>query len=228
MAYLELDRISFSYGKLKVLDELSFSVGECEIFGLLGPNGSGKSTCLQILSGLLKPKSGNIIFNGNCIRPHKKCISRIMGYCPQESSIFNALTVKENLKYFANLYKIKGNLNAIVNETVSSVNLQDKANTLARNLSGGMKRRLTIGCSLLHNPKILLLDEPTIELDPVSRNEIWKLIIRINRSGTTVIIATNLMSDALNLCKKAVYMESGRKILEGPAPDVMKTIMREG
>lgn len=216
MAYLKLDGISFHYGKVRVLDNVSFTVNRGEIFGLIGPNGCGKSTMLKIICGLLETeKPGKIMLDQKEIKPDK--IKSIIGYCPQENSFFDKLTLKENLAYFSHLYNLKGSFDKLIVNVLDSVGLVDKANEMACNLSGGMKRRLNIACGIMHEPQILLMDEPSIELDPESRSKIWNLVKSIRNSGKTIILATNLMEEAHALCDRIAMIRNGRLDYAGSA-----------
>jgi len=222
--YLSLENISAKYGKLLALNNINLEIEEGKIFGFIGPNGSGKTTLLRILIGLKKQKSGKIKLKGKQIKPTKTDIKKMLGYCPQENSFFDKLTVKENLKFFAILYNVKYNLNKLSDSITKSLNLFHKINERASNLSGGMKRRLNIGCSIVHGPKILLLDEPTIELDPFSRMAIWRLIKTINKAGTTVIVSTNSMEEANFLCDKVAFLLEGQIKYIGPPKNIIKMI----
>jgi ABC-2 type transport system ATP-binding protein len=218
--------VTVKFGRLVSLDNLSFSVRKGEIAGLVGPNGCGKSTVMKVLCGLIKPEKGSVFIDNYLIKPSGKEFKRLIGYAPQENSFFGKLTVKENMSYFSDLYDIKGDRKTIIENFSESLGIYDKVNVLAENLSGGMKRRLNIACSILHSPEILLLDEPSIELDPVSRIYLWNLIRWINQQGTTIIIATNMLDEAKSLCKKVVFMERGKCIAEGSPDEVIDKMIR--
>ncbi len=224
MGTLSFYNVSVYFGNLKALNNVSFTVREGEIFGLIGPNGSGKTTALKVLCGLIIPDEGSILLNNRPIDVKERGFKNMIGYCPQENSFFEKLTVRENLRYFANLYDVEENVENLMKSICKSLGIYDKFNELAENLSGGMKRRLNIACALLHDPKFLLMDEPSIELDPVSRNELWKLIKFINRSGTTIILASNLMEEVEFLCDRAVFLERGKKVCEGRVDEVIDSL----
>ncbi|MBU0530437.1 MAG: ABC transporter ATP-binding protein [Candidatus Aenigmatarchaeota archaeon] len=224
--YLSLENITVKYGKFVALNDITLGIQKGDRFGLIGANGSGKTTLLKIVIGLLNPNKGKILLNGKEIKPTKKEIRKILGYCPQQNSFFEQLTVKENLKFFANLYDVKGDLNKLATSLAKSLNLHEKIDVFASNLSGGMKRRLNIGCSLTHNPQILLLDEPTIELDPFSRMTIWNLIKKINQQGTTVIVSTNVMEEANFLCNNVIFLVRGNIRYFGRPQEITKLINR--
>jgi ABC-2 type transport system ATP-binding protein len=223
MDLIKFQNISVKYKNLKVLDNLSFTVENNEIFGILGPNGSGKTTIFKVLLGIKKKESGNIGFETKISKTEMK---RLIGFCPQENSFQDKLTVSENIKYFANLYGLKGDLDLLARETAESLGIGDKINECAENLSGGMKRRLNIACGILHKPRILILDEPSATLDPISRKELWKLIEKINQSGTTIIIATNIMEEVETLCDRIVMLKDGRKVVEGNIGDIRRMVQK--
>ncbi len=224
MDLLKLENITVRYGLFfKALDNVSFTVRKGEILGLVGPNGCGKSTLLKVVCGLLKP-GGRIYYNGQRVKPHNKDLAKFLGYAPQQNSFFHKLTVRENMKYFSRVYGLQKD--DMIDSVVKSLGLAQKRNSLAEKLSGGMKRRLNIGCSIIHDPPILLLDEPSVELDPISRNMLWDLIRKINRSGTTIIISTNMMNEANTLCSRLVLLDHGKVIDEGPAGLIVKKVER--
>lgn len=228
MPYLALNNITVQYKGFRALDNVSISVPKGELFGLIGPNGSGKTTVLKAIAGLVKTRSGEITLEGGRIDPAMKDFRKRIGYVPQENSFFMQLTIKENLKYFAHMYGIRGNLNAIAANVVHALGLSEKINERADRLSGGMRRRLNIGCALMHNPEILLLDEPTIELDPQTRAGIWRLIKYINKQGTTVIVSTNVLEEASRLCYRLAYLTSGKVAYMGDATRIIKAMRQEG
>jgi ABC-2 type transport system ATP-binding protein len=217
---LSLNNVTVYYNKLKALDNLSFTVEEKEIFGLLGPNGSGKTTTLKVVVGLIKPNSGNASIRNMDIWKNKDRMKKDVGYCPQFDSFNEKLTVKENIKYFAKLYGVEGNLNDIIENVCSYLGLTKKIDEWAENLSGGLKRRLNIACGIIHEPKLLILDEPTIGLDPISRNSIWKLIKAMKSEGATIILATNIMEEAEYLCNEIVLLKNGRSIIKGNLAEI--------
>ncbi len=224
--YLSLDNVTVRHGRLTALDRVSFSVKKEEIFGLIGPNGSGKSTTLKVIIGLLRAR-GKLKLEGKRINPDSKAVRRLIGYCPQENSFFDKLTVRENIAFFANLYGVKGNHGKKAESLAKAVGIGDKLNEQAHCLSGGMRRRLNLACSIVHSPSILLLDEPSVELDPFSRMTLWRLIKEINRSGTTVIISTNAMEEADYLCDRVAFLVRGKLRYSGPPGSVTRNIERK-
>lgn len=228
MKSVSFQKVSVRFGDFLALNDVSFTANSGEIFGLMGPNGSGKSTALKVMCGLIRPLSGSVLLDGRPVKVREKQFRKIIGYCPQEDSFFEKLTVGENMKYFAKLYNVKGDLERLVGGITASLGIDDKTDELAARLSGGMKRRLNIACALLHEPEILLMDEPSIELDPISRNELWKMIKLINRSGTTIIISSNLMEEIRFLSSRTVFLQNGAKLYEGRTGEVMEYLSRGG
>lgn len=218
--YVEFRDVILYYKKLAALNGLSFSVREGEIYGLLGPNGSGKTTTLRVLLGLMKPGYGVARINGIDVWSRRNEIKRLIGYCPQSNSFNEKLTVKENIKYFAHLYDVQADLNSLAEEVTYFLGLYRKLDEVAMNLSGGMKRRLNIACGILHRPELLILDEPSIGLDPISRNELWRFIKRIKSEGTTIILATNIMEEAEALCDRMILIKNGKALIEGNVNDI--------
>ena len=206
------------YKKYKGSDQfavncLNLSIKKGTIFGLLGPNGAGKTTTLSILCGLLKPTSGKIYFAKNL---KSGSLKEIIGYIPQELALYPRLTGKENLMFFGRLYKIKGKkLRDRVNELLSIIDLQDKANILIKKYSTGMKRRLNLAVGLINDPKIILMDEPTVGIDPQSRNHIFELVHYLKKKGVTILYTTHYMEEADKLCDSIAIMDNGKILMQG-------------
>ena len=198
---------------VEALKGITFNVDAGEIFGILGPNGAGKTTTLSILECLKKPTSGDVKVAGFDIKKDKKQIKKNIGVQLQSSQYPPLLTLKELLELFASIYASKIN----PRETLGFVNLEDKANEVVKNLSGGQKQRFTIATSLVGNPKILFLDEPTTGLDPKARRELWALIKQINAKGITILLTTHYMEEAEYLCDRVAIIDKG-EILTIDAP----------
>lgn len=228
MKDISLSNITVRLGKINALVNVSFKIYSGEIFGLVGRNGSGKTTILKAICGLVKPDEGKILIDDEQADVNGQDFKRMIGYCPQENCFFEKLSVRENMEYFAYLYNVGSNVGSLIAGISKSLCLDDKLGELAANLSGGMKRRLNIACALVHEPQVLLMDEPSIELDPLSRDELWRMIRLINRSGTTIIISSNHMEEIRYLCTNAVYLEDGKKIYEGEVNDVISLIYSKG
>jgi len=202
-------------------------VNENEIFGIIGPTGVGKTTLLECIVGLLNPDEGDVYIKINenyySVLKHRNHFKPFFGFASQYPSIYNNLTVEENLKYFAALYRLrKEEANNNINYLLHLLNLQDDKKTLAGNLSGGMQKRLEIACSLIHNPKILLLDEPTADLDVISRKQIWGLIKEINKNGTTIILSSHLLQEMELLCNRVAILKSGRVVVCGTVEQIKR------
>lgn len=204
-----------------IVDRITFSVDEGETFGLLGHNGSGKTTTFNMLAGLLAPSSGAIMILGKSIKEMYRSKPEI-GFVTQEISIYETLTVKENLEFFASGHGIRGQAaKDKIGKLLADMRLTEKRDVLASKLSGGMKRRLNIACSIIHDPKVVFLDEPTVGLDPLVRREIWTVIEALHSARKTVIITSHYMEEIERLCDRVAIMYSGR-IVDVGTPDELK------
>jgi ABC-2 type transport system ATP-binding protein len=214
------------YGSLNALKNVNLSVNDNEIFGLLGPNGAGKSTLIHIISCLVKPTSGDVFIKGLDVSKNQSETKKIIGVALQKNSFYESLSVKENIMYFGSLYGInKKTLEERMNYLLELFSLKSKKDVAAGKLSGGMRKKLNIICSLIHNPSILILDEPTAGLDPMSKRNLWDIIKKINENNTTVIIASHLMEDIEALCHRVAIMVSGNLIIEGTLHE-LKTFVK--
>lgn len=221
MNLLEVRNLKKKYGDSDVVKGISFTVSEGEILGFLGPNGAGKSTTINILATSLKATEGNVKFFDKDISVNKKEYKLNIGIVPQDLAIFENLPAIENVKYFGGFYGLKGEeLKKKSEEALKMVGLLDKAKDLPKTYSGGMKRRLNIACALVHNPKLLILDEPTVGIDPQSRNHILESIKELRRNGTTIIYTTHYMEEVEAICDRAVIIDKGRIIAEGTLEDL--------
>ncbi len=211
---IEVKDLTKNFGTLVALDKLTFSVQPGEVFGLLGPNGAGKTTTLNILCTILKPTSGRAIINGVDVTHHPAQVRRMIGIVFQEPSIDDRLTGRENLEMHANLYGVpSGEQKKRIDEVLELVELKDKADLLMRTYSGGMRRRLEIARGLIHYPKVLFLDEPTIGLDPQTREHIWIYISALSkRENITMILTTHYMEEADKLCDRIAIIDYGKII----------------
>ena len=198
------------------VNKLSISVKENEIFGLLGPNGAGKTTTISILTGLLYPTSGSIKIQSIDIKHHLKKIKPLMGVVSQDIALYDKLTAKENLQYFGSLYKIsKKELSKTIDDALHQLGLYKNKDVQIKKYSGGMKRRINILAGVLHKPKLLFLDEPTVGVDVQTRNVIREYLKELRNQGTTIIYSSHIMEDVENLCDRIVIIDHGKKILEG-------------
>lgn len=204
------------------MDNINFSVKEGQIFGFLGPNGAGKSTTIKMLTTLLEPDSGNIILNGYNPKDQEDEVRKSFGIVFQDPSLDDELTALENMNFHAVLYKIrKENRQGRIKELLKMVDLWERRNDLVKIFSGGMKRRLEIARGLLHHPKVLFLDEPTIGLDPQTRNHIWNYILNLNKSeGITVFFTTHYMDEAAKIAELIAIIDHGKIIKMGTVEDL--------
>ena len=215
---LEAIHLTKVYDSLRAVDDLSFQVKEGEIFGLLGPNGAGKSTTLKILITLLRPTSGRAMVFGVDVVEHADRVRQMIGYVPQERAIDRFLTGREHLQLLGALYHLsREEADRRIRDLLALVDLEQKADIPAKTYSGGMKRKLDIACGLLPNPKVLFLDEPTLGLDVQSRLRIWDYVRRLRERGITVVMTTNYLDEADQLCDRLAIIDGGRlKVLGAP------------
>ncbi len=213
---IEVNALTKRFGENIVLDNINFNIERGSIFGLIGKSGCGKTTLLNLLIGYTRPNRGSISYNGKNLEKIGTALGRITGFASQEGSFYKKLTVAENLRYFGRLY---GYSSSTIKERMEillgSFGLQDAEHTLGQNLSIGMQKRLDIACALIHDPDVLILDEPTANLDPALRKNILELIKKINESGTTIIISSHILDDINTLCDRVLVIENKRIIAFG-------------
>jgi len=220
---IQVRSVSKSFGNIEAVQNVSFTIDKGEIFGILGPNGAGKSTIVNILNTLIKPDIGDVIIDGVNIKDDGETIKLIMGVVPQEIALYEEMTAYENMMFWGGLYNIpKSLLKTIVKNTLEIVDLSYRKNDRISTFSGGMKRRINIACSLLHKPKILVLDEPTVGVDPQNRNHIFEVIERLNNEGMTIIYTTHYMEEAERFCDKIAIIDVGRIIAQGTLKELKK------
>lgn len=221
---LEILDLEKRYGSTSALDKVSFEVFEGEIFGLLGPNGAGKTTLLSIVSGLIGASDGDVRILGRPALPVSKELRRQIGIVPQELAVYGDLSARENLLFFGQLYGLSGAvLTQRADEVLEAIGLSERGDGKVRTFSGGMKRRLNLGAALVHQPKLLFLDEPTAGVDPQSRNHLFEEIHRVNRAGTTVVYTSHYMEEVQALCPRVGILDHGRLI----ACDAVPTLLRQ-
>jgi len=207
---IKVENLKKRFGKTVALDDVSFEAMKGEIFGLLGPNGAGKTTAIKLLCGLLKADSGTITLDGRT-NPRLVEVRMSLGMVPQALAIYEELSGRENLQFFGRMYGLKGQyLKKRVKNCLELAGLSERSRERAGNYSGGMKRRLNMVCSFLHEPPILLLDEPTVGVDPQSRNLIFETIENMKRQGRTIIYTTHYMEEAQRLCDRVAILDHGR------------------
>jgi ABC-2 type transport system ATP-binding protein len=203
------------FGPIRAVDGLDLAVQAGEIYGLLGPNGSGKTTLIRLLIGLLKPTSGRAAILGQAM-PDKAILSQV-GYMTQVSALYDDLSVKDNVAFFAEMCGLPpADSRARIAEVLELVNLQDRAGSLVRTLSGGMKQRTSLACALVHRPRLLFLDEPTVGVDPQLRVTFWTYFRRLADGGVTLIVSSHVMDEA-ERCDRLGFMRSGKLLAEGSA-----------
>ncbi len=221
------ENLTKKFGDFTAVDSVSFKVEKGEIFGFLGANGAGKSTTIRMLCGLLEPTSGDAVVGGFSIMNEPDKVKQSIGYMSQRFSLYNDLTIEENIEFFGAVYGLKGKLLEKRKKWVLEIsNLIGKERTLTGDLPGGIKQRLALGVAVIHKPKILFLDEPTSGVDPISRRNFWDLINRFSDEGTTVLVTTHYLEEA-EYCNDIILINAGRLIAEGN-PQRLKTEYIDG
>lgn len=216
MNALEIKNLTKKFGDFIAVDNMSLSVAQGEIFGFLGSNGAGKSTTINMIAGLLRSNEGEINILGKNSKKHNRFAKMNIGIVPQDIAIYEELTAYENVKFFAGLYGLRGaELKARVEEALQFVGLSDKYKSYPKNFSGGMKRRLNIACAIAHRPKLIIMDEPTVGIDPQSRNYILQSVRKLNEMGSTIIYTSHYMEEVEEICTKIAIVDHGKIIAEG-------------
>ena len=222
---IEIKDVTKSYGRQKVLQNVSFEIMEGELFGLLGPNGAGKSTLIDILTGIQSMDSGEIFINGKSIKTDKVEIRKHLGLVPQDIALLEELNAVDNLEYFGGLYGLAGEeLKSQIEKLLEVAGLTDKKKEKVKNYSGGMKRRLNIAVAMLHNPSILILDEPTVGVDAQSRQHIFDYIQSLAEQGTTILYTSHYMEEIEALCKRVFILDLGEEVAYGTKEEVKKLV----
>jgi ABC-2 type transport system ATP-binding protein len=208
---LALRSVTKRYGSLVALDDVSLDIARGEFFGLLGPNGAGKSTLMSLAAGLRAPEAGTLTLDGVAITPANPDARVALGLVPQSIALYDELSAEQNLRIFGELYGLRGaELRQRIDEALDAVQLSDRRKDQVKNFSGGMQRRLNLIAALLHRPKLLLCDEPTVGVDPQSRNAIFDYLERRNREGLTIIYSTHYMEEATRLCSRIAVIDHGK------------------
>jgi ABC-2 type transport system ATP-binding protein len=213
---VDVQSVAKSFGTLKALDGISLSVKKGEIYGLLGPNGAGKTTLIRAIVGLVEPTSGTVTVLGR--RLPNLDVLREVGYMTQQAALYPGLSVEENLKFFAAVY----GADTDVREALEFVDLYDRRTSVVSTISGGMKQRCSLACALVHSPKLLLLDEPTVGVDPQLRVQFWDRFRQMADSGVTIIVSSHVMDEA-ERCQRLGLIQYGRLLAEGSPSEVRAT-----
>lgn len=222
---IRLSGLTKKYENRAVVDHISMEIRKGEIFGLLGPNGAGKSTTMNMICSLVKATSGDIEVFGKNTKNEMNKIKKNLGYIPQELALHENLKAWENVELFTSLYGIRGKeLKEAVSESLEFVGLEEKRNGYAKNFSGGMKRRLNIACAIGHKPELLIFDEPTVGIDPQSRNFIMDKIRFANKEGATIIYTSHYMEEIEALCSRIAIMDNGRIIAVGTKEELVQLV----
>ncbi len=228
MTVASLQGVVVRYGTHVALDYIDLDIQEGEIVGLLGPNGAGKTTLIQTLSGLKTAERGTVALFGQSKHPFSNQNKEKLGLVTQEITVFDELTAKENLQFFAGIYGLKGEeKKKRVEEALEFVGLGDKGNKTPYKFSGGMKRRLNIACALTHRPQFLIMDEPTVGIDPQSRNHILEAVRKLRKDGTTILYTTHYVEEVQAIASRVVIMDQGQIIKEGTVDELVQTVQHE-
>jgi len=218
---IAIEGLTKDYGDVRAVDGLTLSIPEAEVFGLLGPNGSGKTTTINCLTGILKPTSGTIRVGGFDVRTQGREARQVTGVSPQETAVYSYLTGKENVELFGKLYSDrKGSLGPRVDYVLEKVGLTEESGRRVGKYSGGMKRRVSIAMALVTDPKIVLLDEPTVGMDPQARRSVWDFMLELRDKGKTIVLTTHYMEEADELCDEVGIIDHGRLIALGSPTDL--------
>ncbi len=219
--------LSKRFGDFTAVDRVSFRIHPGEVFGWLGPNGAGKTTTIRMMLGLIQPTGGKLSVLGFDPITQTKTMQAHVGYMSQLFTLYNDLTARENIRFYGRVYGLKREeLARRQEEIISMAGLEGREDTLTGNLSGGWKQRLALGCAIVHNPKVVFLDEPTAGVDPISRREFWGLIYAMAKKGTTVLVTTHYMDEA-ELCQRVGFINQGRLVAVG-TPDELKQTRMDG
>jgi len=220
MNSIEVNNLTKKFGDFTAVDNVNFTVKQGEIFGFLGANGAGKSTTIRMLIGVLEPTSGDALVGGYSIMKQPEMVKRNIGYMSQKFSLYNDLTVAENIRFYAGVYGLDGKKYQERKTWVLKVaNLENMENTLTSSLPGGIKQRLALGTAVIHEPKIVFLDEPTSGVDPVSRRNFWDLINDLSAGGTTVLVTTHYLDEA-EFCNDIILINAGKLVAQGNSKEL--------
>ncbi len=222
---LQIFNISKSFNEIKALDNVDLNINKGKFFGLLGPNGAGKTTLMNVIIGFLNPDEGKVTINNNLMTFENIKLRKKIGYIPQEISLYQELSAEQNLKIFGGFYNLSAKeLAKNIDKALELVQLNERNKETVKNFSGGMKRRLNLAASILHDPDILLCDEPTVGVDPQSRNAIFNMLQELNADGKTILYTTHYMEEAERLCSRLAIIDYGKIIAEGTLSDLVNML----
>jgi len=225
MSLLKVAHLSKTFGAVRAVEDVNFVVRPGEIYGLLGPNGAGKTTTISMLSGLLAPDAGEVLVAGTALAADPQKAKRIMGVVPQELAIYEELTGRENLEFWGRMAGLSArDARARTEQLLASLTLSDRGNDAVKKYSGGMKRRINLGCALLHRPQLLLLDEPTVGIDPQARLNILEFIRDLRTGGTAILYTTHYLEEAESLCSRIGIIDHGRLLAEGTFAELQERL----
>ncbi len=220
---IQVTNLSKSFDELQAVKNISFSIKKGEVFGLLGPNGAGKSTTINMMSTILSSDEGAILIDGNDIKKSPNICKTLIGVVPQEISLYDDFTAYENLLFWGQLYKIPSKeLKERIAAILELIGLSERKNDLIKTYSGGMKRRINIASAILHGPKILFMDEPTVGVDPQSRNRIFEIVENLNKEGMTIVYTTHYMEEVERLCNRIAIIDDGEIVAQGTQSELQK------
>lgn len=225
MSLLKVENLSKTFGTVRAVDGVSLEVGEGEIYGLLGPNGAGKTTTLSMIAGLLKADSGGVLVAGKDFAADPGAAKRIMGVVPQEVALYEELSGRENLEFWGRIAGLSASAaRERARELLEALSLTDRGNDPLKKYSGGMKRRVNLGAALLHRPRLLLLDEPTVGIDPQARMSILQFVQQLCREGTGILYTTHYLEEAETLCRRIGIIDHGKLLVEGTLPELQQRL----
>jgi ABC-2 type transport system ATP-binding protein len=222
---LDIIQIAKRFKDIRAVDNISFSVNQGDIFGLLGPNGAGKSTTISMIATLLAPDSGRILYKGEDVLKNPKCIQRHLGLVPQEIALYPGLSGMENLQFWGKAYGLNGaGLKKRIEAVSEVIGISGRLRAKVQKYSGGMKRRLNVGAALLHEPELIIMDEPTVGIDPQSRNHILDTVKSLAAAGSTIIYTSHYMEEVELLCNRVCIMDKGRIIASGTTEEITEAL----
>src|SRR5690625_4420886 len=226
---LELINLSKRYKQFYAVENINMYIKKGEIIGLLGPNGAGKSTAISMLSTLIEPTDGDVLFKKKSMLRNPSALRKVTGVVPQEIALYEELTAEENLHFFGRIYRLYGtDLKQKINEVLNIIGLSERKKEVVKKFSGGMKRRLNIGVALLHDPELLIMDEPTVGIDPQSRNYILETVKHLNEEkGITILYTSHYMEEVEYLCDRIYIMDQGNLIAVGTKEEIKEILSSE-